>query len=1389
MNAQHKFYRLILILVLLLPVFKLKADNYYWVGGTGSWSDYTQHWAVSSGGQLYHNRVPSPNDTVIFDSLSFIAVNDTVYADSSILYCYTMKWEHVQQHPVFCNQANATNTILKIYGSLQLDTGMTWQFSGIVRFNTLSGGQTIQSNGNYFYRVEIAGDSLGEIQLLDSLQAGLLSFSSGSFLSDGKTIYTSTFYLGNNNRSAIDLDTSTVHVSNLQAIYTPSFFDADSSTFILPGGVIEAGSFHYGKFIVLSQGEIRGNNQFDTLVLHSNMTLLFNNTIGTLLWQARGALLVLGSGSTQTILDTMIFNGSCAGISAIESSSLGSPATISKASGSIFCDRILLEDILASGGANFTANNSVLNGTCTGWNATNTPTPRNLFWVAGNGKWSDTAHWSLSSGGPGGECAPTPLDAVFLDAQSFTPGNDSLIDDLSFSTCETMDWSASSSANFGQSVSMLDVYGELIFNSSMNYQAGMIRLRSGLSNQNFEPAGNGFANVAVYGNGGYNLQSDLNTGVLAFINGSFNSNTHTINSSLIHGVAHPFSLLQFAGSAITCSIWELSGSSSGFISPSTLTANRFFDLASHNYDTLTFPSGAYHTSNCAFSEVNITGNALIYGNSTFDNLHFLTPGALLQFAYGSTQTITTLMDVQSNCGAMTMLQSTLAGNSATLFKNSGSITLNDVILEDITGAGGASFNALNSVATYNVNGWNVSPPPAGPMYWIGGTGNWHDPQHWSMTSGGSPGICVPNPLTDVYFDAQSFTGNADIVSIAIPFTYCRSMDWTGCTGTPKLYSTQPQNTLRIYGSMLLDQNVSANQSVLLFRSHTPGETINTNGQPLGYIRIDGFNGTWDLQGAMQADSLEIINGTFKTAGQQLHVQIMRSDSSSTRGLLLDSSTVYAANWFIRNDNLLTFDAGTSHLNISGRHFYGGANRKYHEVDFSNSITVYDADTFGIARFTNMAGVKQSCTYDTLFLDNPGYSISFGSGTTQTINGNFYASGDAQQMIGVESYDISGNVTFLKVQDTICTDFLVLRGIDAMGGATFYAGQYSADAGSNSGWTFQNCFPQMVDVWPGDANRDLVDDNLDILALGIAFGQTDSPRANASNNWTAQPAWIWEILFANSSDIVNADCDGDGTVGFSDTTAILLNYGLNHPARLAAPDSVQSVGLPFYFSVPSSPVYAGDTTSVGFMLGNSAFPASNIYGIAFTLNYMANAIVPGSAWLEFNNSWLAPTGYVIYLLKDFPAQQKMELAICRIDHMNMSGAGEIGRLHFRLGASPPAVFKCWYTDVTMIDFNETQYPTQAMLGAFPVMVGIEEIASQGLNAYPNPTNGSYTINDAKLTGCNSTIEVMDMSGRILQETKTNGASSVTLQLEEFPAGTYFVRLVNEKGIFVERVIRQ
>ena len=46
----------------------------------------------------------------------------------------------------------------------------------------------------------------------------------------------------------------------------------------------------------------------------------------------------------------------------------------------------------------------------------------NLYWVGGSGNWSDTAHWSTSSGGSSGASVPTSSDDVFIDSNSGLSG-------------------------------------------------------------------------------------------------------------------------------------------------------------------------------------------------------------------------------------------------------------------------------------------------------------------------------------------------------------------------------------------------------------------------------------------------------------------------------------------------------------------------------------------------------------------------------------------------------------------------------------------------------------------------------------------------------------------------------------------------------------------------------------------------------------------------------------------------------------------------------------------------------------------------------------------------------------------------------------------------------
>jgi len=44
------------------------------------------------------------------------------------------------------------------------------------------------------------------------------------------------------------------------------------------------------------------------------------------------------------------------------------------------------------------------------------------------------------------------------------------------------------------------------------------------------------------------------------------------------------------------------------------------------------------------------------------------------------------------------------------------------------------------------------------LYWVGGSGNFNDPKHWSLKAGGEPAFKIPTNSTDVFFDDHSFEG-------------------------------------------------------------------------------------------------------------------------------------------------------------------------------------------------------------------------------------------------------------------------------------------------------------------------------------------------------------------------------------------------------------------------------------------------------------------------------------------------------------------------------------------------------------------------------------------------------------------------------------------------------
>ena len=121
----------------------------------------------------------------------------------------------------------------------------------------------------------------------------------------------------------------------------------------------------------------------------------------------------------------------------------------------------------------------------------------------------------------------------------------------------------------------------------------------------------------------------------------------------------------------------------------------------------------------------------------------------------------------------------------------------------------------------------------------------------------------------------------------------------------------------------------------------------------------------------------------------------------------------------------------------------------------------------------------------------------------------------------------------------------------------------------------SCAPNQI--YPGDANYDQIANNVDLLPIGLYFGETGPARINPSLNWVAQDADPWgDSLVSTGADIKHIDTDGNGVINDDDTLAIHLNYNQTHNANRGESTS----GMNLYFDMPATPVNPSDTIAIG-----------------------------------------------------------------------------------------------------------------------------------------------------------------------------------------------------------------
>lgn len=339
----------------------------YWIGGTGNSTQFA-HWATSTGG-AGGARPPCANDTAIFDANSFTGAGQTVTYGGRML-GKNIDFSAATNSPTITIAGNNNG----IMGGLTLTAGMSITANVNTSYSFLGTG-TITTAGVAFganVQINSAGTvTNGDDFALDSSHgltfvqgtwdANNKNFSMQAFSATTAVTRTITNMTGsitiNGSGTSMNMSDVGVTLTNWSATIYITDTSATAKTVNMPN---QKSTFN-GTSLNLSGGS--GSITIQWAGAASNhLGALSNLTV------AGPASLIFPAGQITTLTNAPVLIGSAGNLITMQSGTSGSQFNFSKASGTVSCDYLSLQDSNATGGARWFAgaNSTDVSGN-TGW--------------------------------------------------------------------------------------------------------------------------------------------------------------------------------------------------------------------------------------------------------------------------------------------------------------------------------------------------------------------------------------------------------------------------------------------------------------------------------------------------------------------------------------------------------------------------------------------------------------------------------------------------------------------------------------------------------------------------------------------------------------------------------------------------------------------------------------------------------------------------------------------------------------------------------------------------------------------------------------------------------------------------------------------------------------
>lgn len=421
MNAILR--KLLLLTILALGTFNVNSQVYYWIGGTGNWTD-TANWSYGSGGTSCL-CIPLANGSVVFDENSFSSVNEIVTIDTNYIELTSMSWD------LDLNWTGGTPTPATVFRQPRLVGG------------TASDTMIINRSLRFHADMDLMNYQ-GKIFMKGGLSDSLVT--AGHTLQNDLTIdtYDDTLYiqgdlstLGNiyYRRGGVFANDITINCDKFDSHWSGGRnFRANNTVFNLNGQdtvlYVKPMTSLAGANRIINVLDSTTNNEiyvglggtavdWGTLNLNNKKINFFSDCYFSTI-NSNDSIRDIAIVSGKTLkCDNFNIDGDCGKYIKFAGGSAGS--LVDNGTTDWNLDYFELGNLTCNAGTPVTANNTIDLGGNNNFTITEDGTaPLAYYWVGNSGNFYSNEHWSLTSGGVPSGCVPTPNDTAYFDANSFS---------------------------------------------------------------------------------------------------------------------------------------------------------------------------------------------------------------------------------------------------------------------------------------------------------------------------------------------------------------------------------------------------------------------------------------------------------------------------------------------------------------------------------------------------------------------------------------------------------------------------------------------------------------------------------------------------------------------------------------------------------------------------------------------------------------------------------------------------------------------------------------------------------------------------------------------------------------------------------------------------------